>query len=117
MFNRKNQKVYNNPKENTFSSIYVKSIIKEKILNKKINLQNKTDNVFSTINMKDNSSLFLLNSTKNKKELIQNSSGAKKIYIYPFKTPNKLRFSVKKRDSDLKTKSPNIYIFIGDNKI
>ena len=105
MFNRKNQKVYNNPKENTCSSIYVKSIIKEKILNKKINLQNKTDNVFSTINMKDNPSLFLLNSTKNKKELIQNNSGAKKIYIYPFKTPNKLRFSVKKRDSDLKTKS------------
>ena len=102
MFNKNNKSKHINQKVNNCSSIYIKSIIKKKIFNKKINLYNKTDNDFSTLNTNNNSSLVLLNSLKNSRDLTKNNSRSKKIYLYPFKTPNKPIWNGKRKDSNNK---------------
>ena len=95
--------------ENNFSSIYIKSKINQKLLNKRIQINNKTDEFSSFLKRKNDSLLTLLDSSKYKIELFKNNSGSKNIYVYnkysPFNKVSKCSFCINKKDKSFKNES------------
>lgn len=128
VYNKNNK---NNQNEQNYSSIYIKSNIKQKILNNKINLNNKKDYYLSLIKRKNDSLLTLLNKTKKKTIVYKKLSPINKNIKFSFsiqrkekiiKNESKSLKTLKKQDNDYNNTEPeqkgnlNIEVFSYVNK-
>ena len=88
------------------SSIYVKSNLKQKILNKKINCRDKKEDCFPIAENKNESLFTFLNNTYFKTIINKSNSSKKRNFIYkkcsPINKNNKLSFSIKNNNMKFK---------------
>ena len=102
LYNKIKKKTKNIQSEKNLSSIYIKSNIKQKILNNKINNSKKAGDYFPFLKNMNDSLFNYLNMTKYNTEENKNNSVSKRINVYkkysPINQHNKFSFSIKKKE-------------------